>query len=44
MSRFHKDRCQHVKVLYADYCGLRDELLRLLAADWAPIARENHED
>jgi hypothetical protein len=39
-----KDERRHVKVLCADYCGLRDELLRLLTADWAPTAKENHED
>ena len=29
-----KDDRRHVKVLYADYCGLRDELMTLLTTDW----------
>ena len=29
-----KDDRRHVKVLYADYCGLRDELVELLTTDW----------
>ncbi len=29
-----KDDRRHVKVLYADYCGLRDELVALLTTDW----------
>ena len=29
-----KDDRRHVKVLYADYCGLRDELVTLLTQPW----------
>lgn len=29
-----KDKRRHIKVLYADYCGLRDELLMLLTTAW----------
>ncbi len=29
-----KDDRRHVKVLYADYCGLRDELVALLTQPW----------
>ena len=32
-----KDERRHVKVLYADYCELRDELLRLLTTDWTVL-------
>ena len=34
-----KDERRHVKVLYADYCGLRDELVALLTTDWSVGAR-----
>lgn len=34
-----KDERRHVKVLYADYCGLRDELVALLTTDWFVGAR-----
>ena len=33
-AEIRKDERRHVKVLYADYCGLRDELLRLLTQPW----------
>lgn len=31
-----KDNRRHVKVLYKDYCALRDELIALLAAEMMP--------
>ena len=33
-AKIQKDTRRHIKVLYADYCGLRDELLRLLTQPW----------
>lgn len=32
-SDIRQDTRRHVKVLYADYCGLRDELIKLLKTD-----------